>query len=354
MAQSRSTHLDRHLFEQALGVLERERPSRLEDRLFRFLNQLVWGALALTALYLLLLWPFGLGQDAARPVARAAALLYILVIPVFLLNWRLVNKLRRAARWRRRLAPTWQSRLMQQFSIRRGQRWLYNLPTLVLSVVLGYPATLVGLVGLFFELIRDPIDRARLTVAVAIAVFGLSCIFLHFIARGRERLAVLADLTASLLGSRSAANEGLLTNEQYDEIIKIERAQIVTDRRRSLQAATGESVLSRIVRALLFWRKPSRQAPDVKYASKESRSVREAKKALAPAVLSRVQACIDRLTSAPRAEARNTQARDGVSYIRVPDTLLELGFTVDWEGREIRLLSLGSTGGAQAADPRGD
>jgi hypothetical protein len=68
MDRSRTTHLDSRVSEQALAVLERERPSPREELLFRLLNQLVWGAVGMTALYLLLR-RFEVDEDAARPVA---------------------------------------------------------------------------------------------------------------------------------------------------------------------------------------------------------------------------------------------------------------------------------------------
>src|SRR4029077_14907490 len=131
-------------------------------------------------------------------------------------------------------------------------------------------------------------------------------------------------LKASLLAGRNAANETQLAAEDYDELTRIERAQISADRRRSLKAASGKSL-------------------DSQYSSKEHRSVRDAKLALVPETLVKVQACIDRLVAHPPAYDEATQIRDRVSYVRVPDTSLEIGFSVDREAREIKVLSLGPT-----------
>jgi hypothetical protein len=156
-------------------------------------------------------------------------------------------------------------------------------------------------------------------------VFGLSCIFLHFMARGRERLQIVVELRSSLLGSRNAANETQLAAEDYDEITRIERAQISSDRKRSLRAASDVRL----------------QNP---FSSKENRAVRDAKLALAPDSMANVQACIDRLIADPRADVERTQTRDGISFVRVPETSFEIGYSVDWEACEIKILSLGSTG----------
>ena len=161
-------------------------------------------------------------------------------------------------------------------------------------------------------------------------LFGASCWFLDFMTRGRERLEVITELKSSLLGSRNAANETQLAAEDYDEITRLERAQISSDRQRSLKAASTISM-------------------DDEFSSKENRAVREAKQALAPAAVAKVQACIDRLTADPRAQNAMKETRDGITYIRVPDTPLEIGFKIDWEAREIKVLSLDSAGRGQAA-----
>lgn len=310
------------MFERALAVLERERPSPREDRLFRLLDLLVWGAVKLTTICLLLQLPVvDLGR-ASVWIARGAAFVYILIIPVFVLNWQMVLTLRRAARMRRRLTPSWRRRLADRFSARRRQRRLANLATLALSG-LGYLVGGLGSLGLFFELIRSPIDVARLTLAVVLIVFGLSCVFLHFMARGRERIQVISELRSSLLSDRNAGHETDLEDHLYDEITRIERAQITADRRQSVRAASTTSAVRT-------------------FSLKEHRAVHEAKLALVPPAVANVQACIDRLIADP-ADDERYQMRNGVSYARVPDTSLEIGFSVDWDAREIKVLSLGST-----------
>jgi hypothetical protein len=326
MVQSSTTHLDAAMFEQALAVLDRERPSPREDRLFNLLYVLVWSVVGLTALYLLLrLRGFPLGTGYVW-IARAVALLYILILPVLFVNSRLVQKLRRAARLRRRLSPTFKRRLADHFKARRHQHQLINLATLALGVI-GQVIAVLGFLGLFFQLLPDdsPINPARFTFFLVAGVFGVSCVSLHFIARGRERLDVIADLRASLLASRNDANESQLTAEEYDEVTRIERLQIAADRRQSVRAAT-DTTLART------------------YSLKEHRGVRDAKLALPPDILVKVQDCIDRLKARPGDVDEVTQERGGIFHIRVPDTTLELGLTIDWHAREIKLLLLGPQG----------
>jgi hypothetical protein len=323
MPQPPATHLDAGAFEQALAVLDRAQPSAREDWLFRLLNLAVWGAVTLTAFYLVmhLLPGFEHGSEALW-LARAIAVLFVAIVPVFVVNWRLVKKLRTAARQRRRLAPSFRRRLMNRFKARRRQHRLINLATLVLSLV-GYVVAVVALLGLIVELLPDPapLNTGRVTLYSVAVVFGLSCVFLHFMARGRERLQVIAELRSSLLASRSSANDSQLSPEDYDEITRIERGQIAADRRRSVKAAARESL-------------------EYAYGLREHRAFREAKLQLSPETLMRVQACIDQLTSGPGAVAGIGRADDATAYIHVPETSLQIGFTVDRDAREIRLLSL--------------
>lgn len=321
MGPSLPTHLDPAMFEQAWAVLERAQPTPREDLLFRILNFMVWGAVGLTSLFLLLRWRGVPPGGATVWIARTIALVYVLIIPVLLLNWKLVTKLLRAARSRRMLEPSFRRRLAGHFKARRRSHRLANLATLTLSM-LGYVVAGAGLLGMISEMLPDG-NAPRLRVFTVATVFGLSCVFQHFIARGRERLAVIAELRSSLLAGRTEANESRLTGEQYDEITRIERGQIAADRRRSIKSAAGESL-------------------EQTYSSKEHRSVRDAKLALAPETLVKVQACLDRLTARPPLDDE-THTRAGISYVKVPDTSLEMGFTVDSNAREIKVLWLSAT-----------
>ena len=322
MSQSLPTHLDSAMFAQAWGVLERAQPTPRENLLFRTLNLMVWGAVGLTSLFLLLRWLGVPSGGAFLWVARAIALLYVLIVPVFLLNWRLVKKLFRAARSRRMLEPSFRQRLAGLFKARRRRHRLANLATFALSILGGLVAG-ASLLGMISEMLPDG-NAARFRVFSVATVFGLSCVFQHFIARGRERLAVIAELQSSLLAGRNAANESQLTAEEYDEITRIERGQILSDRRRSIKSAARESL-------------------EQTYSSKEHRAVRDAKLALPPETLVKVQACLDRLTADPPLDDETLDTRAGISYIKVPDTALEMRFSVDREAREIKVLWLGTT-----------
>ena len=149
MVKSTTTHLDSRMFAQALAVLERARPSAREETFLRLLNQMVWGAVGFTALYLVLR-RFGVGHSEALPIAWAAAGLYIFLIPVLVLNRRFIWKLWKMTRLQGKLAPSWKSRLMDRFTARRRQRRLVHLPILLLKLV-GALIAIIGLVAAVAE-----------------------------------------------------------------------------------------------------------------------------------------------------------------------------------------------------------
>src|SRR4051794_30933547 len=94
------------MLKQAWAVLDRAQPTPREETLFRSLGVLVWAALTLTVLYLgARLALFSPSLTSVR-VARAIAVLYVAILPLLLLNARLVRKLWRAIRAERLHEPS--------------------------------------------------------------------------------------------------------------------------------------------------------------------------------------------------------------------------------------------------------
>ena len=325
MARTLTTPLDDATFEHALAVLDRARPSPGQDRLFQLLNLAVWIAVTLAGVYFVLRRTGGLapGSLAGITIAWAIALVYVAIVPLFVVNWPLVRKLWRAARRQRQLATSLKRRISDQFRVRRRERRLLHLTTFILNIV-GLIVAVGALAGVLLAATAGDPVAPRLALYAVAAVFGVSCMFLHFMARGRERLKVIADLRTTLIAAHDPADERQLTAEAYDEIAHIERGQIAADRRRSVKAASKKS----------FART---------YAAKEHRAVREVKQALPPDTLMRVQACIDTLTRNPEETA--SEIRSGVSYTPIPGTTLELGYAVDTGAREIKVLSVSPVAG---------
>jgi hypothetical protein len=321
MARIPATQLEGDAFDQALAVLERAQPSPRQDLLFRLLNAAVWGAVILTALYLLFRVSGSSRGALTVWIARAIAFVYIAIVPLFVANWRLVAKLWRAARFRRTLQPSFRRRLAERFKIQRRKRRWINVVTLLLSAG-GSVLAAAAFLGILLETIPGDPNSSRVALYAVLMVFGMSFVFLHFIARGRERLRVIAELRQTVLATRDPATDRTLSPEEYDEITRIEQGQISVDRKRSAKAASGRSL-------------------EETWGSKEHRDVRAAKLRLSADTLVRVQASIDRLTRRP--EDVIATRRDGVLYLQIPETSLVIGFTVDRAAREIRLLSLSTT-----------
>ena len=104
-------HLSPQVFEQAQAVLDRERLSARELFLFHLLRQFVWAAVALTGLYVFLRVRVNLDAGELKFVAWAVAALYIAIVPLLIMNSRVVAKLWRTARFQNSLEPVWERRL---------------------------------------------------------------------------------------------------------------------------------------------------------------------------------------------------------------------------------------------------
>lgn len=301
--------LDPQLFAQALAVLEREQPTRRSELLFNLLHGLIWAALALTLLYVVLVFGFEVDRVAAQPIAVAVAIVCVLSVPVSALNLGLLLQLRRAARLERRLAPSWRQRLRARF-LAQDQPAGTGIGTLGLRMSGGF-ALAIGVLGLAVEIARGP-DTNRLTLAFLLASFGVSAVSVPYMRSGRQRLRIVAELRALLVSGNADA---------YDDIARLDRDRISADRERSIRAE-------------------ARRSGESGYKYRESREVREAKQALPATVLIDVLAHIDRLLANPPQGSENGRAH----YERIEGTDLELAYTVDHHVQEIGLLSLAREG----------
>jgi hypothetical protein len=321
MGDSTTAYLDNREFLQALAVLERERPTDEEVRRFRQLKLAAWGVLAASPTWfvLVLFWP-----RLAYPLLLTALFCLLLTIPLFLANLRLVRKLWRAATIRRRLRLS--ERLEASFHAWRRRNRFYNRLTFAMSVA-GVPIFAGGLTVLS---VSEDVFAAG--AAVAVVVFGATCMFIHFIRRGTERFEVVAELRESLLASRDAqTGTAGVPVEEYDQYVALERRQIARDRKRSLAKA--------------------RRLPSQSYALRMSRGAREATAVLNTGDLTSVSKRIQELVNEPQPPSTGAATGSGVTVVPVENTSLEIGFVVDHEHREVRVLSLGSVPRAATDDP---
>ena len=318
MADAATTTLTNRQYEQALAILERERPSPAQEQRFRLLNQAVWGALLFSFVYGVM-FPVA-GAQRAYPALLLAAFCYVLTVPLFFLNLGLVRKLQRAATLRKSLRlAEW---LQPFFSRRRHSHPVYNAITLALSAI-GYPVCVVGVVGLVLSLLDPSSDG--LALSTILIVFGLTCIFIHFIARGAERLKVIAELRSGLLAaapSSSGDNQESVhvRVEDYDEIAGIEREQIRSDRTRSV--ARGH------------------RAASTGYVLRLSRQLRDMESELGEDARRLVDERVQQLLAEPEPADARAEYGTGLFRIDVPGTRFEIAYLVDHERREIRACSL--------------
>ena len=311
---------DRQLFAQALAVLERERPTRRAELLFHLLNGLWLGALLLTVLYIIQLQTFEVSQDKARPIAWAAASFYVLIVPFSLLNLGFLSQIRRAASLQRQLNPNWKLGLQARFSDRRGQRTIANLATSVLYLGVGLVFVLAGGLGLYVQLFIGPAVPVQLALVMVLTFFGVTAVLLPYVAKGRERLQVIAALRTSLLAEQTDA---------YDEMARFDRNRVRADRERSIKMFNRSGAKATV--------------GESSYSYQESRAVRDAKQALASTELMGVLAHIDRLSAEPP-HGNETDSHGQISYDRIEGTHLELAYSIDHEARDVRLISLAPLG----------
>jgi hypothetical protein len=326
MAERATAQLTSRQYRRALEIVERETPTPQQSRWFRRLQQTVWSALLFSAAWVVIARYYSF--EPAYPALLLAVACYVALIPLLVVNLGMVRRLIRAARLRRILGlaagldPHFRER-------RRHNRWINRL-TLVMSVV-GYFSLAIGLLLLFLELLEpDPWGLAIIAVTFA---WGLSCVALHFMARGVERLQVISYLHDALVESMASQPAGTaapvtIPAEHYDAISRLERAQVQADRKRSIAAGLQERADSYVLRL--------------------SRSFVKEEQDLDGEVLSIVNEALYRLTRNPPGAPAAPQP----SFVPVPGTPLEMVCQVDHDRREVRVYSLRDT--AEAPAPLAD
>ena len=225
--------LDPQLAATALERLDLERPTPRAELYFHLLQRLVWAALVLTALYIFLRL-FGATVKTAQPVAVAAALVYILIVPVLGLNIEFFNQLRRAGILKRRLDASWAVRLQNRLAAEREHNAAAHLAGIVVGAVAAL-ALAFGALGLVVELLRAEIIPARLALAVVMTTFGVALAIVPRMSLGRERLRVITELDSALRSGDPSA---------YDDVAQFDRRQIARDRAQSIKAHLSASTSS--------------------------------------------------------------------------------------------------------------
>ena len=329
-------------FEEALAILKREQqanmPSRKEELYFRYFNLVVYAFFGLCVLLVSLeptkkgiyqnIWLWGWGL---------AGVLSLAILPLFFLNLGFMKKLRRQAKLRRRL--NLDTYFKPLFRAQRRESTFSNFWTLLVSFT-GYGFVLLGLILLIFSIalifskggvkeigLLFPVSFVGL-VGFALAVVGLSSIFLHFMRRGEARLKVVNDLQTSLSKHEKSFEEDSqqrisIDADEYDLIARIERAQIIADRQRSIDKGVKE-------------------ARTAGYLIQQSRDVIDSKSRLDPAIRPLVEDQILQLTTDPAPIGSREEPGSGLIRLLVPETPVEIVYQVDRDNHRLRVFSLGT------------
>jgi hypothetical protein len=311
-------YLTSQQFEQALAILQAEQPLQRQEGLFRLLRQAVWGTMLFLSVYILTVTVAG--AKRAYPALLIAVGCSLATTVLFFVNLGLMNKLRRAASLRRQLRLS--ERLRASFRARRRHHPIRNAVTFAVSVV-GVLTSAVGLFGLV-ESLREP-DAFGFEFAASLTVFGFTCVCIHFMARGAERLTVIAELRSSLLEGRNASNAPAerpiaLAAADYDEISEMERRQISRARERSVEIGRASNRES--------------------YVLKTSQAFRHSAIGLEAGIRGSIDERIHKLLVDPTPRDARLDEATGLRYVTVPDTPLEIAYTVDHDRRELRAFAL--------------
>lgn len=350
METVRSTYtLDATRFDQALAILQREQqantPSRQQEIVFMLLNIAVYGfgivlgiivAVALLSLLALIFSE----EWATIFFWIVIILLFVLYIPLiaaavgiailFFLNLPLIRKLWRQNRLVHRLGLS--EALKAPWQAVRKKKRLRN----ILTLIVGGLGLLLMVGGLIFGVqFAKGVDWSAgedvlffVSALLLLITVGAALIATHFMRRGKEQLEVVARLQSSLAGYKEAAEQAEGTPidipaEEYEQIAQIERAQISRHRAQSIQAGFEEPGAAT-------------------YLVQKSRTVRSAQAQLDPMTRLRVQNQIDALTTEPRPSGATEDPKTKTWRLRVPETSVEIDYSVDDATQRIKIFFLRS------------
>jgi mRNA-degrading endonuclease RelE of RelBE toxin-antitoxin system len=347
-----STHyeLDAAQFDQALEILRKEQkaniPTRWQRISYILLSICVYGFVA--CLFVGIIASFKLRESSyvlVYPFAGLGAILFLMLI-ILPLNVPLLRKLRHQFRLVRNLG------LLQFFKepwkAERRKRRLRNIMVL-LVVLFGLSVTIFHLFGMAIFIVflayAEEFDLSEVLVALIIMLFDI-IICLAFICfllmrRYKRRLEVVSQLQSSLTEYKDAAEAAEVDEstrfdipmEEYEQIAKIERAQILIEREKNILASFEE--------------------PEVSYYSvQKSYSLREELDKLNMATRLVVEHQIDDLTSDPKMPGVTLDPETNICRLHIPETDFEIAFTVDHDNRRLKILSLQAVTDDSTSNPK--
>lgn len=212
----------------------------------------------------------------------------------------------------------------------RDKKWLRNFLTFILG-----PLIIIGSAPLAVAY-AFPAEEDLFMVSGFVA--GIAFMAMHLLRRIKEKIDVVARLQDTFERYRDQAAEEETKHVEipeavYDQFARVERAQILRERARSIQASYEES-------------------SNETYMVQKSRAVRASKADFDAAINLSIQNQIDALTTNPRPEGVTEDADSGILRVPVPKTPVALRFKVDDKLRRIEILSLEHDDAPPAASDR--
>lgn len=303
-------------------------PSRRQELLFRLFNLSVFTFLGTFAVAVLaaVAEPPGM-NEVAEMLWWISGLLILSTVVLFFLNLGLMRMLMRQARLRRRLQLV--QSLKDAFKAKRRHGRIRNVLTLIMAL-LGPVLVLAGGSLILLYLLWFGIEiHYVLSVLFILIVLALSLPFLHFMRRGKQRLEIVTNLQATLLGHKEVFESDQestldISSADYYKIAGIERAHIIDDRAKSIIRAHKES-------------------PDSSYVIQKSREMLGANAELDLNARARVDDQILHLMTNPSPPGVTEDPGTGYLRLSVPETSVDILYQVDEERHRIRLLALPSS-----------
>ena len=296
-------------FKSAIKVLEREQQSLLPSA-WELLFYYVFHVMMILLVVLLALLFFGV-VTWSRIVAGADWIWPCIVIPLFCLNIPFTGKLWRLANLRRRLGLAADIR-----AVYKRQHKLWRKVLFILTVV---AITVAAVASVSLILINFRYDSPFLWTLISVV---LSLLSLTFMRSGKAKLAVVRNLQQLLADmERDGSGEDPLPTippYAWQDIARIERAQIIRDRQSSLKIAAKQG-----------------RNPD--YTVMQSRAVLHAKAQLDPSTNLKVEERIFALLGNPSPHDVLRNPDTGLRIVQIPDTPLEIGYQVDEEAQCIQI-----------------
>ena len=188
-------------------------------------------------------------------------------------------------------------------------------------------------VTLFVESVEDisSFAAALLLGIVVMLIVSPSPIIFYFMRRGRKRLEIVKSLQKSLRESATYSradgiHESVISSADYDEIAKIERSQIIADRRSNIAMAREENL-------------------DAKYSIQVSSSVTRAIANLDESAKLQVDVEINKLIVDPKPAGTVRNPATGHLQVRLPNTSATISYDLDETQHRIRLYHLETNAG---------